>query len=776
MKKIIVFTISILFVKISFGQSYKNQLDSLNQFLKTFNEGVYGYFEVIDKDIYIRFKSGTFSMASINHIDKAYVDPDNKTVYLKCKNDSNCMLATYLGYNIVGTYMSDHKNPNPNTRKFAQLINVFLDAVRASLGIENNISNNKSASNEPGTTFVNNQKSNENSEVNTNNKFKELKYVGCYMIFVSNTTFTTHIYSFEVYGVPGSVLEDKDKLNIRKKAQTKINEINKNRFKEQHYYEIKDEYFYVNRTEKETIKSINDQLESKNQKPIDKITYNQGKYTLVDNSDFPVYFSDPTGMSNTKITTIANGFYEINEASFLQDQLFILNETLYRFNKHNNKIEKIDIAANSITPIVEFAKGEILARAVATNQFIYYATKEDKEYVIYKYDVKSKQSSKIAINDSGKINKLNHFENNIIGEQKRSTFIDLKLVNNSLIIRYGTFIRFLNDYNHKGSLIKLYSILENKNEALYIDKEESDQYEIYGKMKYYEHSVDFCFKNNKIIKSHSITQSKTGGGYDKTRFIEFGEYKADKNLYELNRYSFDFPINYVDKIFEYNNRVFLICSFEESPGSEVISRVFYEFTGTKQIQPIEVIGTGINTNYCESICTDNKIYIESFNKIYKYDLTDNSLNEMVSFDSNTSIRNMEITPLGNIVFTKKTADKNSKNEYLFYNSGMNKTLDLTSFSTTNGDDLGTSGISYSLATAKNNDYFFKYNKSYKGHLYKFDFQNNSAKLISPPDFGESKYSLVQNRIKLPNSPFICLEIEYYNKKVKEVKYLIYKCE
>ena len=61
----------------------------------------------------------------------ALLDKFHATHIPEMYTDTNCMTASWLGYNIVGTYMSDHINPKPNTKKFAQLINDFLDAVRS---------------------------------------------------------------------------------------------------------------------------------------------------------------------------------------------------------------------------------------------------------------------------------------------------------------------------------------------------------------------------------------------------------------------------------------------------------------------------------------------------------------------------------------------------------------------------------------------------------------------------------------------------------------------
>lgn len=131
MKKqnLIIAILILLNCQFSFAQQYKLQLDKLNNYLKTINDGYYGYFEVNGNDIYLRLQSGKYCKATITDLDKAYPEVENKSVFLKCKNGANCMTATYTSSNTIGIIMSN--TTNINTTEFAQLINDFLSAVRS---------------------------------------------------------------------------------------------------------------------------------------------------------------------------------------------------------------------------------------------------------------------------------------------------------------------------------------------------------------------------------------------------------------------------------------------------------------------------------------------------------------------------------------------------------------------------------------------------------------------------------------------------------------------
>lgn len=124
--------------------NYQSELKKLNDYLKTFDNGYYGYFEVKDNDIYIRLKDGNYCKAAINDLDKAYAIEDNKKVHLKCLNGENCMTATYTNGKTVGLTMYDSKPFNPN--ELIALINNFLDAKRGNQSVKNTNKSNSSSS------------------------------------------------------------------------------------------------------------------------------------------------------------------------------------------------------------------------------------------------------------------------------------------------------------------------------------------------------------------------------------------------------------------------------------------------------------------------------------------------------------------------------------------------------------------------------------------------------------------------------------------------------
>lgn len=66
MKQIIIAIVFSLAANSIFAQSYKEQLQKVNNYLKTFDNGYYGYLEIKDGYLYDRFSSGKYSKSEIN--------------------------------------------------------------------------------------------------------------------------------------------------------------------------------------------------------------------------------------------------------------------------------------------------------------------------------------------------------------------------------------------------------------------------------------------------------------------------------------------------------------------------------------------------------------------------------------------------------------------------------------------------------------------------------------------------------------------------------------
>ena len=110
--------------------NYQSALKKLNDYLKTFDNGYYGYFEVINNEIFIRLKAGTYCSALISDLDKAYVVETNKKIEIRCLNGENCMNATYTTGKTTGLKM--YQDKNFDTEEFIQLINDLISTLKKS--------------------------------------------------------------------------------------------------------------------------------------------------------------------------------------------------------------------------------------------------------------------------------------------------------------------------------------------------------------------------------------------------------------------------------------------------------------------------------------------------------------------------------------------------------------------------------------------------------------------------------------------------------------------
>ena len=148
------------------NSNYQSALKKLNDYLKTFDNGYYGYFEVINNEVFIRLKAGTYCSALISDLDKAYVVEDNKKIELRCLGGENCMTATYTKGKTTGLKM--YQDKSFDTEEFIQLINDLISTLK------NNKTNTPNSGNEaavlkPSTNNSNNSTSNYSTKSTSNN-------------------------------------------------------------------------------------------------------------------------------------------------------------------------------------------------------------------------------------------------------------------------------------------------------------------------------------------------------------------------------------------------------------------------------------------------------------------------------------------------------------------------------------------------------------------------------------------------------------------------------
>lgn len=70
---------------------YTYELNKLNAFLEDFEDGYFGYMEVIDEYVYIRFQEGNFSKFRIEDMANPVLDTKWGQVNWDCKNESLCV-------------------------------------------------------------------------------------------------------------------------------------------------------------------------------------------------------------------------------------------------------------------------------------------------------------------------------------------------------------------------------------------------------------------------------------------------------------------------------------------------------------------------------------------------------------------------------------------------------------------------------------------------------------------------------------------------------------
>ncbi|MCB9032697.1 MAG: hypothetical protein H6553_02555 [Chitinophagales bacterium] len=107
---------------------YKTALNKVNKYLKTFDNGYYGYLEVKDGYLYDRFKSGKYSKAKIEDLGKAKEDTPNKKVVINCFSNQDCVYSTYT--ELYHSQMTFSQTESFNTQELINLLNDFIKAYK----------------------------------------------------------------------------------------------------------------------------------------------------------------------------------------------------------------------------------------------------------------------------------------------------------------------------------------------------------------------------------------------------------------------------------------------------------------------------------------------------------------------------------------------------------------------------------------------------------------------------------------------------------------------
>ncbi len=121
---------------------YQTALKKLNDYLKTFDNGYYGYFEVKDGYIYDRFKAGKYNKFKMEDIEGAVIQEQYSRVIFKCKGGNKC-ISTDWKVNGTEDYTQFTQSSSYNYQELADLLNNFRDAY---LGKKQPSTNNSTVS------------------------------------------------------------------------------------------------------------------------------------------------------------------------------------------------------------------------------------------------------------------------------------------------------------------------------------------------------------------------------------------------------------------------------------------------------------------------------------------------------------------------------------------------------------------------------------------------------------------------------------------------------
>lgn len=108
---------------------YTDELNQLNQYMKTFDNGYYGSFKLEDGYLIETFKSGDYCKAKMTSIEKAVEETPKTKVIIKCKKGETCVYSTFT--NSQHSQMSLSQSNDFKTSELINLINNFIAAYNS---------------------------------------------------------------------------------------------------------------------------------------------------------------------------------------------------------------------------------------------------------------------------------------------------------------------------------------------------------------------------------------------------------------------------------------------------------------------------------------------------------------------------------------------------------------------------------------------------------------------------------------------------------------------
>lgn len=113
------------------AQNYQQALARVNDYLKDFDNGYYGYLEIKDGYLYDRFKDGTnYCKGKMSDLDYAFEKEKNRKVDISCKGNSNCVFSTYTNQDYNSFTFSQSRDFN--TSELISLFNSLIASYKRS--------------------------------------------------------------------------------------------------------------------------------------------------------------------------------------------------------------------------------------------------------------------------------------------------------------------------------------------------------------------------------------------------------------------------------------------------------------------------------------------------------------------------------------------------------------------------------------------------------------------------------------------------------------------
>lgn len=465
------------------------------------------------------------------------------------------------------------------------------------------------------------------------------------------------------------------------------------------------------------------------------------------------------------------GFYEIADDILFNNEAFLFKGKVYLVNKNSNAIEIFNSTNASRTVAIKILSDEKLMTAKATDNYIYYAVIDNNnKYHIYRYDIENNVKRELTNKIIYQMSYEKRDDSRVVSNKN----IQLETDKDKLFVQYYTYNLDKSTIT-SGSYNEYLVAFDTDNSLRSAATSTSAYYakRLSNKSTYEGLNGGAIAYNKNVALFAWITD--TEGNYSE---LKKGTYNASSQQYDdIKSYKISTNKTTIERVFEYKENLFAIAKIYDQSNTENASRFLFRYLESGKIEKVGALGNGEANDFLNAIVkNDDGFYIQSFDALYRYFSTQNSIKNIVpAVDKVNFSTSMYYTYNKNLFFYQWVSGGSKGVETMVYKSSEDKVIPFNEAIQNIEDGQGFEDPYYGWINANNCSYALR---SVKGKYvaYKLDLVNKTSTPITPPEI--NKYSLEQVvAVKfIEPAKLILYKVEYKRKNKSEIKYFVYDCK